>query len=250
MSKNKRRYVRRYTNLESLRYLLCTKAITLIDPQEWDDRNDSHYLRLYKKEKKLKSLLVLCLTRVTERYHLWKVFGHEQKVRSRSAPIRLLCGPYKHNSPLANIGVRIRFDRKDLIQAMRNHRGVRWDDVEYLTLSQIGRLAQERQNDPLASFPFLKRYGFQDEKEFRIIYESKTEDVPTKDIPIPLSCISKIIFSPRLDRGELTQIRKELHLIEGCHGLTISRSTLTDSETWQRAGENAVKAAGKVGFQR
>jgi hypothetical protein len=242
---NKKSYVRRYTTLESLKCILCKKAITLLDYQTWDDDNDISYLRLYKQEKKLKSLLVLCLTRASERFHLWEVFGPKKEKDSHESQKPTRCGSYNKKSDLAKIGVRIRFDRNALIREMKKQHGIKCRVIKYWTLGRIERLAREPGKDPLANFPFLKRYGFRDEKEFRIIYESKSENVQMKDVPIELSCINKIIFSPRLDRSEFERIREELHAIPDCQDLKITHSRLTDSEVWQQAGKDVVTAAQK-----
>jgi hypothetical protein len=37
------RFLRRYTDLTALLYLLNTKRITLLDSSSWDDKNDSRY---------------------------------------------------------------------------------------------------------------------------------------------------------------------------------------------------------------
>ena len=71
MSEN---YLRRYTDLTALIYLLHKRKITLLDPASWDDKNDSHYLTQYKEKRKLKSVLALCLMQSDERYHHWSVF--------------------------------------------------------------------------------------------------------------------------------------------------------------------------------
>jgi hypothetical protein len=126
---------------------------------------------------------------------------------------------------------------------MKKHPGIKCRVIKYWTLGKMEKLAQELGKDPLANFPFLKRYGFRDEKEFRITYESKSEEIQTKDVSIPLSCINRIIFSPRLDRSEFERIREELRSIPDCQELKITHSRLTDSKVWQQAGENVVKAA-------
>ena len=69
------RYLRRYTNLPALAYLLSSRVISLLDPQTWDDTNDSHFLALYREKKNLKSVLALCFTQVAETYHHWRVFA-------------------------------------------------------------------------------------------------------------------------------------------------------------------------------
>ena len=45
------KFLRRYTDLTSLFYLLSTQTLTLLDPQKWEDKNDSFYLDLYKKKR-------------------------------------------------------------------------------------------------------------------------------------------------------------------------------------------------------
>jgi hypothetical protein len=244
----KRSYLRRYTNLESLRNVLCTKSLTLLDFRKWEDKNDSYFLRLYKEEKKLKSLLALCLTSASERFHLWKVFGPKRERRSlRGVRIRLGCSPYKGFSTLARIGVRIRFDRAQLIEAVSRHRGVRCFDIDYKTQRELEALADfHAGNDPISELPFIKRYGFRDESEFRIIYESKTRSVSTINISIPMSCINRIIFSYKLNYRDYRAIRSELLSLDGCQGLDIRRSNLTESKMWKATGENVVEAAGRM----
>lgn len=59
-----RRWLRRYTNLPAVIYLLTERKITLVDPETWDDSNDSQYLRVHREGKNLKSVLALCFSRV------------------------------------------------------------------------------------------------------------------------------------------------------------------------------------------
>ena len=190
----KSKYLRRYTHLEALRDVLCTKSVTLLDYAKWEDNNDSYFLQLYKEERKLKSLLALCLTSAPERFHLWQVFGPKSERRLLARPRQPLgCQPYNASSSLTRIGVRIRFNRSALIEAINKHQGrIRWGDIDYLTLAQLGALAKKRTEiSPVERLPFIKRYGFRDESEFRIIYESKAGSVATRKIPVPISCINR-----------------------------------------------------------
>ena len=242
---SKRSYLRRYTHLESLRNILCTKSLTLLDFQEWEDKNDSYFMSLYKEERKAKSLLALCLTSASERFHLWNVFGPKTELRSLKGTERSLGrGRYNGSSPLARIGVRIRFDRSELLEAISRYRGmVKGGDIDYLTHAQLESLADKRRViDPIAKLPFVKRYGFRDESEFRIIYESRTKSVRTIDIPIPMSCIKGIIFSYKLNRDDYRAIRKDLLSMKECQGMDIRRSNLTESRAWQGAADKVVTA--------
>lgn len=239
------KYLRRYTHLESLRQMLCTKCVTLLDYRNWEDKNDSYFLEMYQEQRKLKSLLVLCLTSASERFHLWHVFGPKKERRSlASAGQPFGCRPYNGASPLARIGVRIRFDRSKLIEALANYRGkVRWGPVDYLTHAQLEALATKRNAvNAIERLPFIKRYGFRDELEFRILFES-TKQLPTVEVPIPIACVNRIIFSYKLRYNDYRAIRDALRSLDGCARLDIRRSNLTESKTWKTAGQEVVRAA-------
>src|SRR5271166_5664237 len=134
-------YLRRYTDLTALIYLLRKRKLTLLDPSSWDDSNDSHYLTLYKEKRKLKSVLALCFMQTDERYHHWSVF----------AP-----GPS---------GVCIKFKRDELVAAVGKHAHVHMKPVTYLKLDEI-----RKKKLKVAELPFLKRHAYEHECEFRMIY--------------------------------------------------------------------------------
>ena len=77
------------------------------------------------------------------------------------------------------------------------------ESVEYLRLNDVGRLRASK-------FPFVKRYEFADEREFRMIYESDSQQVPKLDIVIPLSCISRIVLSPWLHPDLFSHVKEVL----------------------------------------
>jgi len=163
----KKKFLRRYTNLPALIYLLKEEKITLLDPTSWDDSNDSHYLSVYKSGKRLKTLLALCFTRVDETYHHWKVFAD------------------------GSSGICIKFKRTELISSVKKCAGVRTGEVEYLKLKEA-----RKRKPTIDDLPFIKRYAFEDEDEFRVIFESDDSILTKKDIPIPLTSIEKVTLSP------------------------------------------------------
>jgi hypothetical protein len=200
-------FLRRYTDLPALICLLREKKITLLDPYSWDDSNDSHYLSVYKSRKGLKTLLALCFTQVAETYHHWRVFA------------------------AGSSGVCIKFKRTDLIKAVDKCGGVRTGEVEYL------KLEEARSRKPtIDQLPFIKRHAFEDEDEFRVIFESSKSDLPKKDIPIPLSCISKITLSPWAHQSLTKHVKEVLKGISGCKNIEIVRSTLVGNNEWKRIG--------------
>jgi hypothetical protein len=206
----KKKYLRRYTNLPALIYLLKERKITLLDPKSWDDSNDFHYLDLYRGKKKLKSVLALCFTQTDERYHHWRVFAG------------------------GSGGVCIRFRREELVKAVTQQSGLRTGPVKYLKLDEIRNLQLA-----IEDLPFLKRYAFGHEREFRMIYESKAHKVSNLDIAIPLSCISKITLSPWLHADLFPHVKTMLRSIEECGSLSIVKSTLIGNAEWKRLGEAA-----------
>lgn len=206
-----RKRLRRYTNLPALISLLRKRRITLLDPQTWDDSNDSYYLTLYRDKRKLKSVLALCFTQASETYHHWRVFSH------------------------GSSGACIEFERPALLRAIRGH-GIRTGDVRYRTLKEMWSA-----KPTVHELPFLKRHAFRDDIEFRMIYRSPTARRSTLDIPIPLSCIHRITLSPWLDHDVADQIKKTLKSINtDCGSLDIARSTLVNNEEWKRIGDSAV----------
>lgn len=219
-------YLRRYTDMPALLYLLNERKITLLDPESWDDSNDSHYLALYREKMNLKSVLVLCFTQANETYHHWRVFAN------------------------GSSGVCIRFKRAELLEIVKKQPSIRTGTVKYRTLPEMRKKTLVSRE-----LPFLKRYAFEQEDEFRIVYESKKEKNPTLDITIPLSCIERITLSPWVPRALSRHIKRTLKSIKGCSYLEISRSTLIGNEEWKKLGESAdqkrrTPAGRKLGTRR
>lgn len=206
-------YLRRYTDLTALIYLLSTKTITLLDPQSWDDSNDSHYLEVYRDKSGLQSVLALCFTETDERYHYWRVFGS------------------------AASGVCIRFRRKLLLAAVRKQHGIKSGPVQYVKLAKIDGPAPALQR-----LPFIKRWAFKDEREYRLIFRSK-DRLSKLDIPIHLSCIDQITLSPWLHPELFPKVRKAIRSIDGCAKIEVRRSTLIGNDEW-KARADAV--SGKI----
>jgi hypothetical protein len=202
--------LRRYTTLPALIYLLRERKITLLDPDSWDDKNDSHFLALYKEKASFKTVLALCFTETAETYHHWRVFAN------------------------GSSGICVRFDQSKLLTAIRKQSGITADQVRYLTLKEIRKMKLKT-----SELPFLKRYPYEDECEFRVIYTSKSVAKSTLDIPIPLSCIDRVTLSPWVPIGLAKHIRSTVREIDGCEKLDIVRSTLISNEEWKSLGDEA-----------
>lgn len=206
-----KKYLRRYTHLPALLYMLREQKITLLKPTDWDDSNDSYYLLQYQEKKKLKSVLALCFSQSKETYHHWRIFS---------------CNP---------AGVCIRFDQESLKKALVAHRGVQVREVDYLNLQEakIKSLSVEK-------LPFLKRAAFTAEDEVRALFESKNVSLQALDISIPLSSIKRITLSPWLPKEISQAIKDTIRAIDGCKKIDIRRSTLIGNQQWKLLAENAT----------
>ena len=204
-------YYRRYTDIPSLVQVLTNRQITLLDPSSWDDKNDSFFLTTYKDKKSLKSVLALCFTSAPETYHHWRVF-----------------------SP-GSSGVCIHFNGPALESALRKVAGVKFKEVHYIKINEL------RKNKPAANeLPFIKRFPFQPEKEYRALWESRTVACSALDIPIELASITRITLSPWLHPNLRKNLVAALKRIEGCKGIPMWRSTLTENATWKDYGSSAT----------
>jgi len=197
-------FLRRYTELPYLIDYLSTGEIYLPSPKSWDDRNDSFYLEQYAKIKGLNDTYALCLTDAYETYHHWKVFSS---------------GPS---------GVCIVFDREKFLKAIQQVPDLKAEPVEYKTIKEMrGREIETK------ILPFLKRYPFRDEEEFRLFAAPITQQRSGYRVSIPLSTISNISLSPWTPKNVVKNVRILLKSIKGCSKIKIWGSTLIENEEWK-----------------
>lgn len=203
--------LRRYTEITYVIDLLQTRELVLVNPKAWDDRNDSFYIEQYARAAGVSSTCALCLTEAPETYHHWRVFSH------------------------GSGGACITFDKSKIIKYAIKHKGVRAESVQYSTIPEL------RSNPPQTEeLPFLKRYAYIDEQEFRLFFGSKRKNEATFRIPIPLSAIVRITLSPWLPKTVAEHVKNTLKSIRGCGDLRIYTSTLVENETWKRFAENGT----------
>jgi hypothetical protein len=201
--------LRRYTTLPFLLDILETKKLTLSDPAWWEDKNDYAYLELYKHKADLKSILVLCFAEAPELFSHWK--------------------GYAGNSS----GVCIEFDKARLLQYFPEKDGIKSSYMKYETLENL----QSRQL-ALDELPFIKRYGFIDDREFRIISCQNHHTLHRKSVRITLDCISGIILGPMMYKEIALSVEKVIRKIDGCKHIPIRKSHMTHSRRWTQIGEN------------
>jgi len=196
----------RYTNLPVLLDMLHEKHITLLSPATWEDRNDAYYLDQYKQQSKLGSVLAICFTQEGERFHFWRIFSN------------------------GTSGVCVEFDKDRLLQTVDGQAGFRHGSVKYRLRRDL-----EKDKPPVSIWPFLKRNGFRDEKEYRIIFETKTVNAISTSVSIDLHLIKSVIFSPWLPPDMQNSIVTVIRSIDGCAGLKLRSSDLIDNARWKAA---------------
>lgn len=207
------RFVRRYTSISAVIDILDRKKLPLLDPEYWDDRNDRYYMALYKKAKRLKGVYALCAAQCPETYHHWRVFTGTAD------------------------GACIEIKREPLEAVVRKTPGMRCGAIKYLKLDE----AEDLDCKDVDRLPFIKRFGFAAEKEYRIIAESDDVQDQVFTIDFHISWINNIYINPWLPKSIAKSVIKMLKTIPGCHGIKISRSLLIESTRWKRAGDRAIE---------
>lgn len=139
--------IRRYTNLAATLRVLRNKCLTLLSPATWDDRNDAFFLSEYKRQTGAQSVLALCFAEAAETYHHWRVFSH------------------------GSDGACIEFEKPKLEEALGRDARITLRSVTYKTIPDA--LAEGVDAEEL---PFVKRYAYRDEIEFRAILVDTKED--------------------------------------------------------------------------
>lgn len=212
------KFIRRYTDITSLIEILTTKELTLLNPESWDDKNDSHFIDLYKEKKKLKKVLALCFSQSIPNYHHWSVFAN---------------GPS---------GVCISFRKDGIVDAIKNLGSLQLREVKYLTLNEI-----RSDGVRIDELPFVKRAPFKPENEIRMIWESAKDDFVDVRVKIDLELIDRIYVSPWLHESLVDPVKKLLKSIDGCKNLEIYKSTIVSNAEWKKIGEGASDTAKKKG---
>ena len=200
----------RFTELPFLIHLLKTKRLTLVSPKKWEDKNDRHYIDIYQERKKLKTVLALCFTEKRETYHHWKVFSGSMA------------------------GVSIAFYKHKLISWAKHH-GLRYGSVEYYDYNKLRTMKLN-----IDKLPFIKRKAFEDEREFRFLYEEKKAVHDLMEFEIELNFIKRIRVSPWLPESLVKSVKDTIKSIDGCKDLEVYRTTLLDNVSWKKAGGEIV----------
>lgn len=200
----RRKVLRRYTDIPSAIDIVRSRAITLLSPTTWDDRNDRYMMATYKRVTRLKTLLALCFSQVGETYHHWRVF-----------------------TP-GSAGVCIEFYRDELIEQVDRVPSISYAPVDYLLIEEL-----DAAKIAVKDLPFIKRTGFSDEQEFRIVYTSARTDLPTKSVPVKIETIRRVVLNPWLPEVLAEGLCEMFQLVAGEAPIEVTHSALIDSPSWR-----------------
>lgn len=196
---------RRYTRLAATIHLLRTKTITLLNPATWDDTNDAYFMAEYKRLRGAESVLALCFADREETYHHWRIFSHGAD------------------------GICFTFDKDSVLSVFNGDTKVRHGSVKYEEVKAV----QKMKSVEVDRLPFLKRYPYHDEREYRIVYTDPHDAMESKSYPIAVSWIERITLSPWMPKALATSVREALKSIDGCSRIKVYQSTLVDNENWK-----------------
>ena len=154
----------------------------------------------------LQTVLAICFSSKRETFHHWKVFSS---------------GPS---------GACIEFDKELLLRSFAYLKGFRSKEVTYRLVKDV-----EKKKPQMDTWPFLKRKPFEDEGEFRIIYESRTDTARIKHVSIDLHCIRRITLSPWMPDSIATSVIGVLRTIPHCRNMDVYRSSLLENSRWRKA---------------
>jgi len=203
-------FLRRYTSLPSLLQILQTSTLTLLDPQFWDDKNDAALIAKYSKKKKLKKVLALCFAASSETYHHWKIYAE------------------------GVAGVCIEFNKARLLKALSAQKeNLLYGSAKYVPISKLASYQTK-----VSDWPFIKRLPYEGEKEFRILYEERTDaDRTSYALPIPLESIHRVNLSPWIHRDAAAAVRQTIQSLPQCADLDVYKTSLVDNKRWKNSLE-------------
>jgi len=209
------RYVWRYTTIPAVIDILRRRKLPLLNPERWDDRNDRYFMKLYKQHQRANGLYAMCGALVGETYHHWRVFSGGRD------------------------GACIVFKRRPLECYLQDVPNVRFKKIKYIKIKEV----KELQADPY-ELPFLKRWGFRAEEEYRVIVETGERQEEVHMLNLELDWIDRIYINPWLPRPIAQSVIDTLRQLDGCEKLDLRFSRLTDSSTWKAAGDRIAGITG------
>ena len=134
-------------------------------------------------------------------------------------------------------GICLEFERSLLENDLYDVPGIEMSKIDYLKVSDLEALSPAEAH----RLPYVKREGFSDEREWRIVLTCDEDAVMAKAAPIKLPSINRILLNPWMPTALADNLRGIIRKIPGCESMKIEASRLTNSERWKSAGKALVR---------
>ena len=198
-------FLRRYTTFLSALDIIVRRKLVLQSPDTWVDRNDTAFIGAYCERQNLSTVSALCLAQAPETFHHWQIFAGREA------------------------GVCIVFKGDEFKLWATKQPSLIARNVEYKAITELRSGGQIKTDD----LPFLKRAGFEDEQEYRLISTAVLKRGETStELDIDLSLIDRLTFSPFIHKSLFESAKAVVKGIEGCKNLRCSHSQLISNKQW------------------
>ncbi len=191
----------RYTTLPYLLDYLQKEKLVLLDPESWDDKNDTELIKAYKEKANISKLFALCFSFKSETIHHWKSFANGAS------------------------GCCIEFDAEKLLKIFDSNTKFRHGEINYHLINEA-----KRTSIPIRDIPFCKRKPYEPEGEYRVIWEGKDKDFV--EIDIPLKAVRRITFSQQMQEPVFESVKAFLTNYFPVLAGKIIRSTVYENKRW------------------
>ena len=200
-------------HFEHLLDLIKNHRLPLINPSEWEDKNDIFASKLSCKDDEIIGICCFTLSNSNSIYR-W----------SKMAP--------------NNLCVRVEFDFNKINAKLSSN--MQMKEVQYKSAEELKNFSVKEIKD----CAFIKSKPFKQEKEIRIVmYQSVTDENKNVKIvdylrELPSDAIKSIRFSPFLDREKYRLIRGLILRYRAANNwqvIKISQSGILNKEKWQNA---------------
>ena len=199
----------RYTTLPVLLDMLKRRRLVFLEPDSWEDKNDSAIMAEYRRRKRVKRLFALCFSYGDETVHQWKAFAD------------------------GTSGCCIEFDMNRMRAMLQSHPDIRHGPVVYRRIRDV-----DDQSIKTKDIPFTKRWPYRCEEEYRLIWEGDSDEA-FHEIELDLRMIRKITISQRMPKQVYETIKEYLKEAFADPDKRINRSTLYENKIWIRKFQRA-----------
>lgn len=217
---SQRRLINRFIALEHVYDMLQNKRIIFPTHHSWDDKNDVELINEYQKRKGIKKIFLYCCLNESETIHHWEYFFKREGKKDVS-------------------GCCVEFKREELIACLkkevkRKGGNFRHANVKYKKIGEIDSSKIQR-----GDMPFIKRWPYRYEKEYRLIWEGEnSEDIIKVNSSellqwrFDLSIIKRITVSGKIPKEEFKSIKEKIFSLSDGRCIEVNHSKVYEYPAW------------------